>query len=170
MNCQATKRYRYSLGCSKKNPHPPPPPPRRMAFHKISREGGFKGLGNPDWRGGRNLKSMSSGLILSDRCFDDFEIFGPLIFFSNCIILRTVQCLLHFFKFPSTGSIFNLILEKENREEKRITLPSGYSKCSAYAINAWNFLMLYPGHSCVGSITSCSITAARLPVKLSYPI
>ena len=73
-----------------------------------------------------------------------------------------------FFKFPSTGSIFNLILEKENREEKRITLPSGYSKCSAYAINAWNFLMLYPGHSCVGSITSRSITSQAFLSDLDF--
>ena len=91
--------------------------PRRMAFRKISREGGFKGLGNPDGRGGETLNPRLRGFILSDRCSMTsmcFDHFNVLILFSNCIILRTVQCLPHFCKFPSTGSICNFIIEKKN--------------------------------------------------------
>ena len=60
---------------------------RRMAFRKISREGGFKGLGNPDGRGGETLNPRLRGFILSDRCSMTsmcFDHFNVLILFSNC--------------------------------------------------------------------------------------
>ena len=111
------------MGYSRKNPHPP-----TDGISENLAGGGFKGLGNPDGRGSETLNPRLRGFIVSDRCSMTsmcFDHFNVLILFSNCIILRTVQCLPHFCKFPSTGSICNFIIEKKNQEEKRMTLPSG---------------------------------------------
>ena len=126
------------MGYSRKNPHPP-----TDGISENLAGGGFKGLGNPDGRGGETLNPRLRGFILSDRCSMTsmcFDHFNVLILFSNFIILRTVKCLPHSCKFPSTGSICNFIIEKKNE---------CLCRADAYANNAWNFLMWYPGHLCI---------------------
>ena len=104
---------------SRKNPHPP-----TDGISENLAGGGVQGPWKSRREGGETYNPRLRGFILSDRCSMTsmcYDHFNVLILFSNCIILRTVQCLLHFCKFPSTGSICNFIIEKKKREEKRMT-------------------------------------------------